>query len=284
MPEKRAWASVVDEVLNHRPPKPRSGGLTMVMDNGVGVAQTGDVLQISGDYIDHWKCGFGTSALVSESVLREKLGVLREQEVLTYPGGTLLEVALLQRRCRPYITRARELGFTAIEVSDGTITLPAHRRRNIINFTLDAGLVAITEVGKKDSRWQPSPVGMAEQALRDLESGASWVILEGRESGRGVGIYDANGTVRCEVLEKFCEVMDTQIARVIWEAPLQEQQASLIERFGPDVNLGNIPSHAVLALEALRAGWRFDTMRGKVADLVRSGRWDCNRIEDSQLK
>lgn len=49
--------------------------------------------------------------------------------------------------------------------------------------------------------------------------------------------------------------------RIIWEAPLKKQQQALIERFGPNVNLGNIPPREVLALEALRVGLRSDTLR-----------------------
>ena len=48
---------------------------------------------------------------------------------------------------------------------------------------------------------------------------------------------------------------------IVWEAPLKEQQQELILRFGPDVNLGNIPPQEILSLEALRVGLRGDTLR-----------------------
>ena len=49
-------------------------------------------------------------------------------------------------------------------------------------------------------------------------------------------------------------------ALVIFEAPQKEQQVQLIKRFGPDVNLGNIPPADVLPLETMRLGLRSDTM------------------------
>jgi len=55
---------------------------------------------------------------------------------------------------------------------------------------------------------------------------------------------------------------------VLWEAPQQAQQAFLIRRFGPNVNLANIATSEVLALEALRRGLRFETLR---AALQRDG-------------
>jgi phosphosulfolactate synthase len=56
------------------------------------------------------------------------------------------------------------------------------------------------------------------------------------------------------------------IDRLLFEAPHKDQQAWLIRAFGPDVNLANIRSDEVVALETLRLGLRADT-----CDLTR--RW-----------
>ena len=45
----------------------------------------------------------------------------------------------------------------------------------------------------------------------------------------------------------------------MWETPLKHQQVLLIQTFGSDVNLGNIPPSDVLSLETLRRGLRSDT-------------------------
>jgi len=45
----------------------------------------------------------------------------------------------------------------------------------------------------------------------------------------------------------------------MWEAPLKAQQALFIQLLGYNVNLGNIATNEVLALEALRLGLRGDT-------------------------
>jgi phosphosulfolactate synthase len=46
---------------------------------------------------------------------------------------------------------------------------------------------------------------------------------------------------------------------VLWEAPNKSQQAYFIKLLGANVNLGNIASHEVIALETLRLGLRGDT-------------------------
>jgi phosphosulfolactate synthase len=46
----------------------------------------------------------------------------------------------------------------------------------------------------------------------------------------------------------------------LFDAPRKDQQVWFIRRFGPEVNLGNIPAVEVLSLETLRLGLRSDTM------------------------
>ncbi len=277
---ERAWTQVIGRVLVGREQPPRKSGLTMVIDKGHGLAMTADLLEMSGDLIDHWKCTFGTSAFVPADVLRRKLLHLTARGILTYPGGTLLEVAIVYGNCRTFMQHAHMLGFSAVEISDGTIPLPLHRRRNLIRCAVDHGLTPITEVGKKDPQHQPGALELAEQALQDLEWGAQWVTVEARESGKGIGIYDDHGMVKTEAVAEISEHMGPLVNRLIWEAPLKNQQTYLIQQFGMNVNLGNIPTGEVLALEALRAGLRFETFSRVAEELERSGEWNPDAIEE----
>ncbi|MGH8554877.1 MAG: phosphosulfolactate synthase [Gammaproteobacteria bacterium] len=278
MPEL-AWDPIVKSLIGDRTTKPRAAGVTMVIDSGVGLGLLRDTLELAGHCIDHWKLSFGTSVFLTKQVLKHKLALLAEHEVLTFPGGTLLEVALVERHCRDYMRHAKTLGFSAVEISDGTIPMPALRRRNIIHCALDAGLVPITEVGKKDPKQQPSAAQIAEQALEDLERGARWVVVEGRESGRAVGIYDAHGQVIDDAVAAISRIMGAATDRLVWEAPLKEQQTYLIRRFGTNVGLGNIHPDQVLAVESFRCRLRFETLHWVTDELVRSGAWDPHEVE-----
>lgn len=274
-----AWHSIIGSLINDRSQKPRDIGLTMVIDTGIGLSQMRDILDLAGHCIDHWKLGFGTSVFHSKQALQSKLELLAEQQILTFPGGTLLEVALIEHHCRKYMKQAKQLGFTAVEISDGTIPMPDFRRKNIIHCALNAGLVAITEVGKKDPRQQPSAEQVAEQALLDLENGASWVVMEGRESGRAIGIYGEHGQVIDEAVTTIVTMMGTAADRLIWEAPLKEQQAYLIGKFGTNIGLGNIHPDQLLSLESLRCRLRFDTLQSVADKMLRSGNWDPRQVE-----
>jgi phosphosulfolactate synthase len=200
--------------------------------------------------------------------------LLADHDVLTYPGGTLLEASIVRQHCRVFMRRARELGFRAVEISDGTISLPGDRRRRVIDCALNAELVAITEVGKKDPRHQPEASELAEQALKDIEWGAAWVVVEARESGCGIGIFDKTGEIRGDFLEEMAQQVGDAASRLIWEAPRKDQQAALVKRFGANVGLGNICASDALALEALRSGLRYETLSQVAERDEKTGLWN----------
>jgi phosphosulfolactate synthase len=50
------------------------------------------------------------------------------------------------------------------------------------------------------------------------------------------------------------------VSDIIFESPTKASQAWFVRRFGPNVNLGNIPPDEVIPLETLRLGLRADTL------------------------
>jgi phosphosulfolactate synthase len=261
---ERAFDGVITSPLCGRPPKPRTRGQTMLLDKGLGLSETGDLLEMAADYVDFIKFTFGTAALYPTELLRAKIALIRSYGVDVYPGGTFLEIALTQGALPSYLDRALALGFTCIEVSDGTIDIGREERRTAISQALALGFTVITEVGKKDPT-EPFHLAEASDMINaDLAAGASKVIVEARESGKGVGLFDPQGNLKADDLATLIHaVTDPDV--LMWEAPLKSQQEDLILRLGSGVNLGNIPPAEVLALEALRCGFRGDTLRAALA-------------------
>ena len=263
----KAYESIFPE-LAIRSRKPRTRGMTMLLDKCQGPSATQDLLTMSGDYIDFWKMSYGTSALLDDRFLREKIQNIRDHGVMVHPGGTLAEYAIMRGVCHEYVRHAKDLGFTAVEISDGTIDVSPDTRRDAIRYGLDLGLTVISEVGKKDPKEQPAPEKLAEQAIGDFEAGVSWVIVDARESGRGVGIFDADGTVREKALDSMVDILKDHLDNMIWETPLKKQQEYFVLRFGPHVGLGNIQPRDILSVESLRTGIRFETFRAFAEKLL----------------
>ncbi len=262
--KRKAWENVIPHIVPDRAIKPRTVGLTMVIDRCQGLGDTADLLALTGDYVDQLKLSFGTSMLMDEGLLRRKIEIICQSEIDVFPGGTLFEAAEFQGVFQPFLEQAVNLGFSAIEISDGTIDLPRAKRTEYIRRGLDAGLVVITEVGKKDPRAQLSAGQTIEQVAADLDAGADLVIIEAREGGKGIGVYDEGGNVREDMLDLLVSGLEGFLDSIMWEAPLKLQQAYLVERFGSNVSLGNIKPRDVLGLETLRCGLRWETFRHHV--------------------
>src|SRR5215218_4943628 len=105
-----------------------NGGLTHVIDKGLGPRAWEDVLETCGDYISIVKLGWGT-AYVTPNLVR-KLQVLRDVPVVI--GGTFFEVVYLRDRLDEYKRWLGELGLTHVEISDGTIEIPRERKLELI--------------------------------------------------------------------------------------------------------------------------------------------------------
>jgi phosphosulfolactate synthase len=233
-----------------------SSGLTMVIDNGLPTGAFTDVVTSHGEYIDLVKFGWGT-ALVTKDLAR-KTRVLAEAGIGFYFGGTLFEHHVWTGQLDDYLRLVETTGATHIEVSNGTIPLDQHTKAEYVTRMARYRPV-LSEVGYKDAgrSAQLTPADWVGALQEDLDAGAFLVITEARESGRS-GIAQADGTMRADVFDAVIENID--VDRVIFEAPTKELQVELISAIGPAVNLGNIATHDVIALETLRQGLRGDTL------------------------
>ena len=90
----------------------------------------------------------------------------------------------------------------------------------------------------------------------ELDAGSSKVIAEARESGT-VGVFRKDGEVRSDLIEEILTKIPSE--KILWEAPLKDQQVWFIKLIGANVNLGNIDPQEVIPLECLRLGLRGDT-------------------------
>jgi len=236
-----------------RAAKPRSRGITHVLDSGLTPDGTRAFLGQTGHLVDIVKVGWGIGYVDPD--LGTKVGICAEHGCPVSLGGTLLEVAAMQDRIGELHDWALGVGITHIEVSDGLRALPASRKQALIR-ELAADFVVLAETGAKEGNYPPTPAEWGEEMARDLDAGAAWVIAEGRESGT-VGLYRADQGVREDLVSGILAWVPQD--KVIFEAPCKSQQTWFVRQLGADVNLGNVAPASVLSLETLRLGLRADT-------------------------
>src|SRR6266576_7166534 len=231
----------------------RDGGLTHVLDKGLGPRAWEDVLETGGAYIDIVKLGWGTAFVTAG--LERKLEVLREKPVVI--GGTFFEVVYAKGQLDDYKRWLGELGITYVEISDGTVAIPRERKLELIEeFARD--FTVLSEVGSKDSDVEFTPDEWTKWLREELDAGAWKVITEAREGGTA-GIFSKSGDMRTELVGEIADAVPLE--DVVFEAPTKAAQAWFIKEFGPAVNLGNIPPEEVIPLETLRRGLRGDTLK-----------------------
>ena len=239
--------------LPARPAKPRSRGLTHVLDSGLTPEGTRAFLGQAGHLVDIVKVGWGIGYV--DPLLEDRVGICTDHDCPVSLGGTLLEVAALQDRISELRDWALKVGMTHIEVSNGLRALTASRKHALVR-ELAADFVVLAETGAKEGNYPPTPAEWGQEMARDLDAGATWVIAEGRESGT-VGLYNADQGIREDLVQSILGWIPQD--KVIFEAPDKSQQAWFIRQLGADVNLGNVAPASVLSLETLRLGLRADT-------------------------
>ena len=136
--------------------------------------------------------------------------------------------------------------------------MPPSAKLALIAAARHNGFEVFAEVGSKDPGEPARPERWLEEARRDVDSGACWLVAEGRESGT-VGLYTADGLVRADLVDAL-EHHELGVP-VVYEAPRRAQQAWLVNHLGTNVNLANIACDEVLAVETLRRGLRSDTLQ-----------------------
>lgn len=235
--------------------KPRTDGLTMVLDRWA--VDPGELAGPLAEYVDVVKIGWGIPALVGEKAVRERVARYRTSRISVSNGGTLLEMAIAKGRHAELLDRLLRAGFDTLEFSEGVIDVPRRIQKEIVEFARSHELRLHWEVGRKSSHNQLS----LEETVARFRVAQEWrpdlLIVEGRESGRSVEIYDDSGAIKWDWVDRL--VAEAPPIPLMFEAPNEIQQTEMILRLGPRVNLGNVALASVAALETQRQGLRGDT-------------------------
>lgn len=237
--------------------KPRTSGLTMMIDAGIGLAFQADLLELGGAYVDLAKIKTGTARMYPEKLLLKKLARYRKHRVQPFLGGQFHEYVYATRGPKAlagFYREALRLGFAAIEISDNVVPLTPRERRSQIRAARATGLIVFGEVGSKDTLSNPKLlVGQAEDCFA---AGAALVLVEAAELA-------PNGVPNRKTLKLLGRELD--MTRVMIELPgawipgvrkcdIEALKKLLIEEFGPDVNIANVPPDDIIDLETTRVG------------------------------
>jgi phosphosulfolactate synthase len=249
------------EFLNNipkRPEKPRTKGLTMIMDKGLSLNEAENMVVLKSELTDIVKLGFGTSLLTR--YIDKKISLYKEAGIDVYTGGTLFEAFIVRNQIDDFYRLMDKLKLEMVEVSDGCIQMEHDKKCELIH-KLSKDFKVISEIGSKDESLTIEDDKWISYMKKELEAGSWKVIAEAREGGN-VGVFETNGDIKGKLIKNITKEID--IANILWEAPLKKQQIWFINEFGANVNLGNISPNSIISLECLRLGLRGDTFNNYI--------------------
>lgn len=195
--------------------------------------------------------------IANENATRRKIAAARKHRVPTVTGGGPFEVAVAQGELPAYLDLCADMGVTRIECGEGFTDLSL-RPLEVVAMARARGLEVQFELGKKHSGAfsEEAVARLIEQGQRWLDAGALQLIVEARESARGVGLFDERGNFNAKFADCFAGAFGFET--VLFEAPNKASQFALLDHFGREVHLCNVRLEEVLRVEIYRRGLHSD--------------------------
>ena len=226
-------------------------------DPGYDPATVVSHLEQSAHLMATFKLSTAAWMIADEAATRRKIAAAHAHHVPVVTGGTPFEISVVQGRLETFLDLCAGLGINRIECGEGFTSL-ALQPRAVVRMAHERGLAVQYEMGKKQEG--PFTEASLEEAIASghawLEAGAEQVVVEARESARGVGMFDLEGLLNADYADRFAREFGLDVA--IFEAPNKASQFAFLDHFGPGVHLSNVRLEEVLRIEIYRRGLHAD--------------------------
>jgi phosphosulfolactate synthase len=231
--------------------------LTSPFDPGYDPVTLESHLAQSGHLYSILKVSMACWMIAREDCTRRKIAAARRHQVPVVMGGGPFEIAVAQNELAPYLDLCASVGATRIECGEGFTELSMKPHRTI-KMAAEHGLEVQFELGKKHHGAFHGEMmeGLIRQGTDWLEGGAVQLVIEARESGKAIGLFDDQGALNNYYADQFAEAFG--LATVVFEAPSKPSQFALLDHFGPFVHLSNVRLEEVLRVEIYRRGLHSD--------------------------
>jgi phosphosulfolactate synthase len=195
--------------------------------------------------------------VADEAASRAKFAAAKRHGVQTVTGGGPFEIAVAQGQLPAYLDLCASMGADRIECGEGFTDLPL-TPVEVARMAAERGLEIQFELGKKHGGAFTERVTdeLIDQGKRWLEVGAKALVVEARESAKGVGLFDDEGNFNAPLAERFVDAFGFET--VMFEAPNKPSQFTLLNHFGPEVHLCNVRLEELLRVEIYRRGIHSD--------------------------
>jgi phosphosulfolactate synthase len=230
---------------------------TSPFDPGYDLVTLASHLEQSHHLISILKLSMACWMIANEKVTRGKIAAAKKFGVSTTTGGGPFEVAYVQGKLKEYLDLVVDFGFNRIECGEGFTDISLNAKE-IVSLANERGLEVQFELGKKHGGafTEDTVEALIEQGKRWLDAGALQLVVEARESAKGVGLFDNERNLNTSFADKFADAFGHEC--VMFEAPNKPSQFALLDHFGRNVHLCNVRIEELLRVEIYRRGLHSD--------------------------
>jgi phosphosulfolactate synthase len=231
--------------------------VTSPFDPGYDAVTLAGHLEQSHHLMSILKVSMACWMIADENVTRQKIALAKKYRVPTTTGGGPFEIAYVQGKLSQYLDLVADFGFNRIECGEGFTDISLNAQE-IVHMANDRGLEVQFELGKKHEGAFTQGVveGLISQGKRWVDAGAVQLVVEARESAKGVGLFDDQGNLNVGFADRFMNAFGHGV--VMFEAPNKPSQFALLDHFGREVHLCNVRLEELLRVEIYRRGLHSD--------------------------
>jgi len=236
---------------------PELSAATSPFDPGYDPATVASHLQQSAHLMSILKISMACWMVANENATRTKIALARAHGVPTVTGGGPFEIAVAQGELPAYLDLCADIGVTRIECGQG-FTDSHLNPKEIVAAAKMRGLEVQMELGKKhDGGFTDRTLSAwIDQGQEWLDAGAVQLVVEARESAKGVGLFDQDGNLNTDYADRFVYLFGFDT--MMFEAPNKPSQFALMNHFGRNVHLCNVRLEELLRVEIYRRGLHSD--------------------------
>jgi phosphosulfolactate synthase len=252
--------------LPARQARPRTRGLTVAADRGMGRNAQADLIETAGEFIDVAKFAMGFARLMPPELVRAKIAAYGAADIPVFLAGEISELAVMRGQAAEYFAAVRDLGAWGVEVSNAQVAMDPAAKVALIGMARQAGLEVVAECGRKGGiGWADSTALVSAEVAACLDAGA-WRVLVQAE-GLNEDVPTPNEKLISDLIARF------GLETLIFQAKESDLLSWFLVRFGSGVSL-DVDADQVLDLELRRRGLRKRGVFGMMAGDIETGNTD----------
>ncbi|MGH8546081.1 MAG: phosphosulfolactate synthase [Gammaproteobacteria bacterium] len=241
--------------LAERSQKPRSRGLTAVLEQAQSISVVRDTLDVWSEYIDCVKFPI-TCVSMPWRAVEERVKLYRDYKVSTAIDDPMFAIAYFQGKTESYLRTVRDLGFTNIQIDthfmrpNQTDSRADDDERRYFALAQELGLKVEGEVGQKWEEGDRARAGhgrlnveaIVAEARRLLAAGCVYIYLESRVLREAIGDYGERQEGAQQIRQIVEAIgLDKIFIEITGQLPFDVRMCHrfwAVRNFGPDVNMG----------------------------------------------